>query len=920
MDLLILIKHFVAKVVINFVLISINLLLIIKLFAIKLVMNLCKILMNLLIFIKYFVEEVVITFVLISINLLLIIKLFVTKAFMNLFKILFNLLIFIKNLLAKLFMNFFNILLYLLIHLKVFVAKLVLAFVEITVNLCSKVVINLFIMSTKMWKFWSLNKFIRLMAFVSLFYQIILVTISYSEFETVIDMKAMSDLENEPTITLCLKKDFEFPKRDQNSYIKNLFHYPIRCILVENYSITECNKLTKVVESVTTLSQRCRSFFSRLFDNKSMPINSFIFFFENSINAFALIHQKKTPPHFARQKIEIPKSRVTATDYTRVVTKLLPFPYSTDCYDYGNEENLVLNYKSREDCIVKHLETKEFNECGCNKRWFYGYSHRQNLSHICSKSIECKFNAKSEMKSLEIICKANCLNEYYMNIYYSHREEYELSALNMNSLMFINLEKHEILFTYLPKMNLIEYLCSVGGLISMWFGFSVYDLVLIFAKESKEKILLLLVSMKCRFFITAIVKFKEIITLKFNQIFSSITIIVFSALMLIQIIELMSSYFDYEIVTRFDVQQMKLIPNVMIYFPLMPNNLNKLYEIYPQMKQEIHEIEENESLGKPSKYIKVTKKYDKYLLQLLIDNRLNDFHRIAEPNHYIKSCQIKIFDEKELKNCTPGEFGIEHANLESTAMSRRFDFSKLDHKNKVEKITFQLNSSQTQMVAVFYLTFTQKIPKSKVYIISNAITTASFSTFLTKKLRSNQIKCISEENQNDFNEDYFDFCLFDCSVDKINQLCGCVPLHNVEFCFNKNFFKNNYKFCKDCAVSLDNSTAFSINNQCEKNCKPKCNSLNFDTKIQVSKHVSNKTILEIIPTKTPRIAYIETLKTDFDRLIYNFGGILGLWFGITPIKAVDLIQYIPKIYRILINVCATVFQSLIAFWMRIKQR
>jgi hypothetical protein len=65
--------------------------------------------------------------------------------------------------------------------------------------------------------------------------------------------------------------------------------------------------------------------------------------------------------------------------------------------------------------------------------------------------------------------------------------------------------------------------------------------------------------------------------------------------MLIQVIELISSYFDYEIVTRFDVQQIILIPNVMFYFIPPPNNLNKLYEVYPQMKQEIDEIKEYES-------------------------------------------------------------------------------------------------------------------------------------------------------------------------------------------------------------------------------------------------------------------------------------------------------------------------------------
>ncbi len=117
--------------------------------------------------------------------------------------------------------------------------------------------------------------------------------------------------------------------------------------------------MTKIVESVTTVSQRCRSYFSQLFDKKSIQkLNHFNFVIDNNISSFALIHQKKTPPHFARQKIEIPKSTATKVDYKRVVTKLLPFPYSTDCYDYGNEENAVLNYKSREDCIVKHLEKK----------------------------------------------------------------------------------------------------------------------------------------------------------------------------------------------------------------------------------------------------------------------------------------------------------------------------------------------------------------------------------------------------------------------------------------------------------------------------------------------------------------------------------------------------------------------------------
>jgi hypothetical protein len=226
------------------------------------------------------------------------------------------------------------------------------------------------------------------------------VTISYSEFESVIDMKAISNLEKEPTFTKGLKNHFQFPERAHSFANERLFHNPIGCQYTVNGKTKSlnCSKFTKIVESVTTLSQRCRSYSSQLLDNKPIPLQETFFWVDNKLNIFGLLHQKKTPPHFERQKIEILKSIYNEIDSERTITKLLTFPYSTDCYNYGNGENPVLNYKSREDCIVKQLEKKEFIQCGCNKRWFYGYSRRQNFTNICPKSIECKFDARFEMK------------------------------------------------------------------------------------------------------------------------------------------------------------------------------------------------------------------------------------------------------------------------------------------------------------------------------------------------------------------------------------------------------------------------------------------------------------------------------------------------------------------------------------------
>ncbi len=71
------------------------------------------------------------------------------------------------------------------------------------------------------------------------------------------------------------------------------------------------------------------------------------------------------------------------------------------------------------------------------------------------------------MKSLKIICKTNCQNDFFMDFFDTQQGIIGSSALNVTVLALKIMPKHEILFTYLPKMNLIEYLFSVGGLISM---------------------------------------------------------------------------------------------------------------------------------------------------------------------------------------------------------------------------------------------------------------------------------------------------------------------------------------------------------------------------------------------------------------------------------------------------------------------
>jgi hypothetical protein len=225
-------------------------------------------------------------------------------------------------------------------------------------------------------------------------------------------------------------------------------------------------------------------------------------------------------------------------------------------------------------------------------------------------------------------------------------------------------------------------------------------------------------------------------------------------------------------------------------------------------------------------------------------------------------------------------------------------YSGIVDKSKIEKITLNLNPFEWLDVSLFLshsndITRTSFIPEPKTR------TKLTFSSFSVRKLNSIHNKCISDEELKNFGEDYFDFITPDCFLESLNESYGCIFFSDVPVYFDRHIFKNGYKFCKNSNVTFDSLE--KIYAKCIKRSKPKCNSINFNSKIETTKLLSNETILEFIPQKTPRIAYTETYKTDFDRFIYNCGGVLSLWFGLTPIKLVDILKYLSQISKIVIS-------------------
>jgi hypothetical protein len=112
------------------------------------------------------------------------------------------------------------------------------------------------------------------------------------------------------------------------------------------------------------------------------------------------------------------------------------------------------------------------------------------------------------------------------------------------------------------------------------------------------------------------------------------------------------------------------------------------------------------------------------------------------------------------------------------------------------------------------------------------------------------------------------------------------------------FISKGYVMCdQSMSISMNDSDfGMKLVKECHKNCPKKCKKTYFNNNIIIREFskVSNDTILEFFPTKSPHFKYSETLSVDFNQLIYNCGGILGLWFGLSPLSIDDLITILSS--------------------------
>ncbi len=196
---------------------------------------------------------------------------------------------------------------------------------------------------------------------------------------------------------------------------------------------------SKLIASKTPFSPSCLTYFSQLEDVYDIkPDDSILvkfsldFKYLKSLNITSLyvnVHKTRTPPHLLTDLVKVKRRRVYRVELKTYRQILQPFPYQTDCYVYEKVSNDKNFGKSQEDCIVKYLQLKELEVCGCNRRWFYSYDKNFNLTDCGQNSCHINF----DRKELERKCKKASFNNYYLKT----TENIKADGRNLSAINFL---------------------------------------------------------------------------------------------------------------------------------------------------------------------------------------------------------------------------------------------------------------------------------------------------------------------------------------------------------------------------------------------------------------------------------------------------------------------------------------------------
>nr|XP_015906445.1 uncharacterized protein LOC107438629 [Parasteatoda tepidariorum] len=170
----------------------------------------------------------------------------------------------------------------------------------------------------------------------------------------------------------------------------------------------------------------------------------------------------------------------------KVIKKLLPHPYDTNCIDYLQQWKSRGSFgpTNKKECIQECQKSISLNEYGCICQMYSmlsGNERRCDASKIVTSEMARKIN-DCKMKN----CRPACYEESYE---VTRDSGVSIQVLGCSTkkpafqftMILIEMEGMEVTeYTYRPKYDSIEIFSYIGGYIGMWLGISLMGIFNLF--------------------------------------------------------------------------------------------------------------------------------------------------------------------------------------------------------------------------------------------------------------------------------------------------------------------------------------------------------------------------------------------------------------------------------------------------------
>ena len=611
---------------------------------------------------------------------------------------------------------------------------------------------------------------------------------------------------------------------------------------------------------------------------------------------YITIHAHKIPPHFTSKYdriIALHSSKRNIGFYKRVRT-LLPFPYSTDCNDYSSS----LEYKSQKECFFKYISEKEFKFCGFNYYWNKRYSNiREEKFQFIKYQNKCHFNINKIW--LKNKCKIDCeINEYYL------KELYYMEAQQNTHGVIIEMHvrpSYHIHTTYLPKINMVQYLSTLGGLLSMWLGFNMWQ----FALKLLDKLKNVDFHRNMKY-----LPYRKFITNKNLTIINKSLII---SATIYHIHHLLDIYlFSNKQIIIQNSNQVYFPKMFILYNPYVGNNYWKYFEYYPEFERKLNELDgtldQNQQMFAYFSYY--------YALSMMKDN-LKLYLKLQEFDRPFIYCRIELKDSTIACPKMVLNFNLvylHHLKIQKIQpivhlFPQKYNLFSSNSSDRIRKIIIHLGyhgETHGEIIILFTRSNIKYLPN---FEFRQSLSLLKTNYFIYESNSVNRLEdfdhkpCI-ETNIGIFNNDSMDECLMDCVNQIYFQTYGCIPYLNIDNTWIRLDRNLNYDFskifCKDRLNLNRNLESKPLYENCMQQCPSSCNIPFFKVNHYAKDNPEEETVLNIIPKYINQFSYTESHRMSLNDLMYELGGIIGLWLGLSVMSISDLtiiIKYRPKLYN-----------------------